>query len=333
MPAAVALLFLAAEVAFRLASFGPAAVLRPWDYSAAGFFDRGLAEPDPDPRILWRLVPSQSAMLKGARFTTNAAGFRGPEISPMKRPGETRVAVLGASISAGEGVADGECWPRRMEDRLHALGRRDVTVLNGSVQNYEASQLAAAYEARVRAFAPDAVIVPIFPALLANRDRPARGALERRDPGDLSARRLLAPFFLVKALRGALRSAAGRVLAVDWSERARPPDARDADAPTVEAVLSGFARRLEAEGTPLYLALLPKPERAPARRRARQREHAAELAARHPNVFVLDALDAVAPFVSKADRIYPGDRHPDARYHALAGRAVADALAPYLPAP
>jgi len=332
MPAAVAALFLAGELAFRLAWFGPAALLRPWDYSAASSFERGLVEPDPDPRILWRLVPGRRSMLKGARFTTNTAGFRGPEIAREKAPGEHRIAVVGASITVGVGVDDETPYARQAEARLHELGHGEVTVLNAGVQNYEASQIVAAYETHVRAFAPDAVVVPVYPGLFPRTDVPEVGALARRDPGDLSVRRLLAPLFLTKALRAWMQDGPGRLLASDWQERAHPVP-RGADRPTFESIMDDFATSLDADGTPLFLLLLPKADHPPRRRLVRLREQADELAARHRGATVLDVLPEVAPRVSEADRVYPGDRHPNARYHALVGRALAEALRPYLPAP
>ena len=161
MPALVLGLFVLGEAGLRLGYFGVAALVRPWRYSAASFIERGIAVSDPDPQILWRLAPGRSTMLKGARFTTNEAGFRGPEMARSKAAGEHRIAVLGASIAVGEGVADGKPSPRQLERYLHEQGRTDATVLNCAVQNYEASQLAAAYDTYVQPYDPDAVLIPL----------------------------------------------------------------------------------------------------------------------------------------------------------------------------
>lgn len=104
--------------------------LRPWQ------------EEDPD--LLWRFKPHQivdEPLGSGATFhlSTNAAGFRGPELPEV--PPEPVVLCVGDSVTAGYGVDDGEAYPRVLEEMLRtrpALAR--ATVVNAGVFGYTSEQ-------------------------------------------------------------------------------------------------------------------------------------------------------------------------------------------------
>jgi hypothetical protein len=91
---------------------------------------------------------------------TNSEGMRGPEVTREKPPGVVRIAALGDSFTFGHGVADGECFPVRLQELLDEhLGGGRFEVLNFGITGYSTQDEARLLEARVMAFSPDVVVV------------------------------------------------------------------------------------------------------------------------------------------------------------------------------
>lgn len=75
--------------------------------------------------------PNQRVRYRGALYTTNSRGVRGPEMSVEKRPGTFRIAVVGDSYTMGSGVRLEEAYPALLEANLNATGGpRRFEVLN-----------------------------------------------------------------------------------------------------------------------------------------------------------------------------------------------------------
>jgi lysophospholipase L1-like esterase len=67
-------------------------------------------------------------------FSTNSLGFRGPEIMTPLPVGVPMVLFVGDSFTMGDGVKDGEEFPRVIADRLDAeMGRQAVQVINAGI--------------------------------------------------------------------------------------------------------------------------------------------------------------------------------------------------------
>ena len=93
-------------------------------------------------------------------YTTNAAGFRSPELPPEARTeGALRVQVYGSSPVFGLGVDDGDTLPEQLARALAvALPGRQVEVMNlGLPENFLVSQLET-YDGIGRAYRPDVVV-------------------------------------------------------------------------------------------------------------------------------------------------------------------------------
>lgn len=88
----------------------------------------------------------------------NAWGYRERPIGPEKEAGVIRVAVLGDSVTHGGIVSEGELYTRVLESGLHALGRRDIHVLNFSAPGQDIGSLAAMMRYRVSQWKPDLVV-------------------------------------------------------------------------------------------------------------------------------------------------------------------------------
>jgi lysophospholipase L1-like esterase len=75
--------------------------------------------------------PNQRGVFKGVLHRTNSAGMRGPEVSPTPPDGTFRIAVIGDSVTMGQGVDESEIYSARLQRALDAEdhGRR-YEVLN-----------------------------------------------------------------------------------------------------------------------------------------------------------------------------------------------------------
>jgi hypothetical protein len=109
------------------------------------------------------LRPSHSTTFKRASFSTNEWGMRDRSYSMRKPEGVYRIALIGASVEMGAGVADGENWESYLENRLNAerpeLPGAQYEVLNFSVAGWGIIQQVAKCEMQVFEFEPDALLV------------------------------------------------------------------------------------------------------------------------------------------------------------------------------
>ncbi len=95
------------------------------------------------------------------RITTNALGFRGPEIAQPKPAGRIRIAFLGASTTfCAEVSGDAASWPHRVVERLNgqfAPVRFDY--VNAAVPGYSVMSSLRNFERRVKPLSPDIVVI------------------------------------------------------------------------------------------------------------------------------------------------------------------------------
>jgi lysophospholipase L1-like esterase len=113
-----------------------------------------------NPRLRFELRPG-GVVKSEVEYRINAEGLRGPEVSPEKRDGVRRVAVLGDSITFGYWVAEEDAFPRQLEAMLNEVrgdGPR-VEVLNFGVPGYNLDQEIETLRVRALPFAPDVVVV------------------------------------------------------------------------------------------------------------------------------------------------------------------------------
>ena len=95
------------------------------------------------------------------RFRTNSDGFRGPDWTRGKRPGVRRVAILGDSFIAAEGVEEKETLVNRLEDLLsvHTRPGEQWEVMNCGIAGSSTADQLALYRNVVREYHPDIVVV------------------------------------------------------------------------------------------------------------------------------------------------------------------------------
>lgn len=119
-----------------------------------------LIRPHARPDIIFELVPDLDVVFHGARVTTNARGFRGPERSPQPDPGVVRIVALGDSVLFGWGVGNEETWLARLEQRLaERPGDCRYETINTGVPGYNTVMEIAVLEEKGLAFRPDIVLI------------------------------------------------------------------------------------------------------------------------------------------------------------------------------
>ena len=124
----------------------------------------------PDQFHLLELVPSQHVeSFRGAPLSTNRWAMRDRDYSKHKPAGTYRVALLGASITMGAGIADDQTYENLVEDRLNRDYGGDhyerFELLNFAVGGFSAPQKLWAFE-RALEFESDVVIWETHPSEL-----------------------------------------------------------------------------------------------------------------------------------------------------------------------
>jgi hypothetical protein len=94
-----------------------------------------------DPDVDYRLRPNARGRMVSPEFSAeirvNSLGFRGPEISPAKKPGVRRVLFLGDSFVFGAGLKEHETLPYAVSRELERRHVGDFEVINGGVYGYQ----------------------------------------------------------------------------------------------------------------------------------------------------------------------------------------------------
>lgn len=327
-PAFVMGMLLAGELVTRLAFFGPAAVLHPGRYSPEGAGQVHMVMPLADRTIGYRLRPLRTAYQAGVRLSTNRHGFRERNV-PLKKPeGVIRLAVLGASFTMGGGVPDEQIYSRQLQRLFEASAPGRYQVLNFAVAGYNHLQMAASYEAFVKPFEPDVVLVPVQYGEL-DDTVPAQFAFPDKTVWDFFRRLVHNVSFLHRFVQVSLRSWLARRGAIDWHSRGR--DGPREDVIRVEQVLSEFVARRAAERIPVVLVSLQRVRELPVEQ-AWHRDRLAQWVSNTPWSYLIDTHPALRGRVSVQDRIYPGDDHPNARVHRLYAEVIYRELLPILAA-
>lgn len=118
-----------------------------------------------DPVVGYRLHPNQKAFSLDAPVTTNRWGYRGPDWTVEKPEGVIRIAVLGASLTFGHGVENGDLFAAMLEKQLNQTppqpGKR-YEVLNFGVGGYDIGHSINVLKTDVLKFQPDITLLNLF---------------------------------------------------------------------------------------------------------------------------------------------------------------------------
>jgi lysophospholipase L1-like esterase len=110
----------------------------------------------------WEMMPNELHYTYQHPVHVNSLGLRGPEVEPRGgSPYETRVLALGDSNIYGQGVADEDTLPTRLEHELEARdgGGRTWRVVNGGLRAHDTRQELALLSELGPAIDPDVVVL------------------------------------------------------------------------------------------------------------------------------------------------------------------------------
>ncbi|MGE3174943.1 MAG: SGNH/GDSL hydrolase family protein [Planctomycetota bacterium] len=108
--------------------------------------------------VIYEQLPNLDVQYVGHRYTTNADGFRGPQVARQKPPGVFRIVALGDSVMVGHGVDDGEEFVQVAANALNAGGlQQRVEVVNTAMSGYNTTMEVAMLETRGLEWQPDLV--------------------------------------------------------------------------------------------------------------------------------------------------------------------------------
>lgn len=213
-----------------------------------------MLEPVDAGRLRFRGRRDARFTLAGIEYQHDALGLRTPAFASPKPAGVVRLLCLGDSTTYGLGVAQADCWPRRLEAELNTSPPRGmrVEVVNAGIPAYNTDDALALFDAIADAVEPDAVLLGWFANDL------ERLGFHLLGDGTLLPDPLPVPDSLRSAL---LHSALYRRLAVSSRQRME----RDGtyalgkgDNLTVPArAIAAFARTMKARGLPFAIVEIP----------------------------------------------------------------------------
>ena len=117
--------------------------------------------PSANERIVYELKPNLRVVdEEGNTYTTNSAGFRGPEVRAQKEPGTVRIVGLGDSVMYGTGVSDGENFLSLLRRQLDArYPSVEWEIVNTAVPGYNTVMEVETLATKGLRYAPDLVII------------------------------------------------------------------------------------------------------------------------------------------------------------------------------
>ena len=115
--------------------------------------------PSADPVLGHEQRPGASAVLQGAEFRIDEWGNRGPMHRDLAKA-ERRILVLGASITLGWGVSEGDAMPGLLQRAFGGDGK--VVVINGGVANYDTVRYVHRFLTKLQAQHPTDIVVHYF---------------------------------------------------------------------------------------------------------------------------------------------------------------------------
>lgn len=318
-------LLLLIEGVLRFNYFGINAVISPGNY-----LPRPITKTPfiiPDQYTEYRLRPNASGYFKGKLLTTNSWGWRGKEVNLEKTDGTLRIAVLGASITMGSGVADDETSSYHLERMLSSELGRKVEVINMAVGAHKAYQMRRQFEVYGRQFNPDVVLLSVPPAKLPVRYWRTRTIQWEPLLAYPIYRLLNENSFLAVALNGAYRSMVkGISQGSDWKERGM--ESVENSYSMVDA-LRDLAAGLTDTGVPVVLNTFRWQGRYYPYNH-KHRAYARELARQTNNLYLIDTYDDLGREYTGADQIYAGDTHPNPAMHRIYAEHISKKLIPLL---
>ncbi|MCI0483353.1 MAG: SGNH/GDSL hydrolase family protein [candidate division NC10 bacterium] len=297
------------------------------------------------PTRLFDLRPNQRAFTHDKPARINGLGFRGAEVETPKPQGRFRIAVLGDSVTFGNGVGDDETYPAQLARRLHETTSQNIEVINAGIPAYDTWQHALLLEEVVLSLGPDLVVLAFYENDIAVPPQAIRAVVnEEGEPPRVGLGAWLGDqwIFLLKKSRMLVLAqeayqrvrahwlpspAAGRRKALLHGDR---HPALEEGWKEVDRSLRHMSALLKRNGIPFSIVIFPMPEQvwnANASSSAYQ-GHLQEMA-RGIRVPTLDLLPAFRNAAADGQTLYIfWDWHPNSEGHRIAAQATEAFITP-----
>jgi len=269
----------------------------------------------------WDLAkPNQNGYFNGAPYTTNSAGFPGPERTVQKPPGTRRLILLGDSVTQGSGVPYEHTYAARLERALNAERRAHWEVLNLGMPGFNINNSVDRYERDSVRFAPDLLVYGFTINDVENSHYVASATCSLDRQGHLASRsrlwRIIGERWRV--LREALWAPCGSYLR-ELKDNYRPDSAAWHDfTKGLDALADAAAERKICAVVFIHTQLHMLNSLHPFSRFYDQ----VAIAARNRGIFVIPSLEAHKGLREEHLRIGPIDAHPNARGHEVLAEAL-----------
>jgi len=292
------------EVAYRFCLYGPDAFSKEKMNSLVGLGKLDMVKAADHREMVYDLRPQMEVMHTMVPFKTNSDGLRDKEY-PIEKPENTfRVAVVGDSFVAAQGVRIEDAFHTLVEDELNAAseGRRYEFISFG-VGGYTFRQHVAMLQHKASAYQPDLVLV----GFCLSNDHNIRP--EKQYHEEYQTLRAQKSFYRPFMLEQTYRSGMGRIRGM-FKKRESKPGFSDEQRAYVDEYMGAFAeyaRKQEVPVAVIMLGLRQLPLRVTAVR---------ELATRHG----LPSIDLSASFKGKNYEdfwVLPTDGHPNVEAHRI----------------
>lgn len=104
-------------------------------------------------------IPNRIARLQNVDIRTNNLGMRGGEPNTQA---DTKVLMLGSSITLGWGVPEEQIYPSILKQRLQNLTKNSLEVFNAGVGNYNTYREIQAFFSKQKQLSPDVIVLNYF---------------------------------------------------------------------------------------------------------------------------------------------------------------------------
>ena len=260
--------------------------------------------------LVKELVPSATMLFKGAKLSTNRWGMRDQDYERKKPSNTYRIALLGASIEMGHGVADEETFEWLLEERLNRENDKkhytQYEILNLGVNAYRPPQQVMVLENKALSFQPDAVFY------VAHGNTSSRGAI--RHLARVARKGVDIPYIYLKEIASRAEIDQGTTK-VEAQRRLQPFGDE-----IVSWVYGRIVTDCQQRGIlPLWLLLPPAGENVG--RIANEISLAEEA-----GFIILNAFDAYKDHDIESLWVAEWDRHPNAKGHRLIADRLHEAI-------
>ena len=123
------------------------------------------------------------------KWKLNSYGFRGPEVTPAKSPGVTRIMVVGASETFGLYESPGNEYPAEMQRQLRR-GPKQFEVINAACAGMSPPRIAQLLDSLLGRFRPDYLLYYPSPQFYLDEQPPTESRRTAPDKESLFVPRL-----------------------------------------------------------------------------------------------------------------------------------------------